>query len=65
MAEKHSIDTVKKALEVMHADIPVVARIKGVNEDAAKQILRDIGMHPAETMEEAAELAVQVKKGGA
>ncbi len=56
---------VKKALEVMHANVPVVARIKGVNEDKAKQILHDIGMHPAETMEEAAELAAKVKQGGA
>ena len=55
---------VKKALEVMHADVPVVARIKGVNEDQAKEILRGVGMYPAETMEEAAELAVKVKKGG-
>src|SRR3989454_9314420 len=36
---------VKQALEVMHANVPVVARIKGVNEDKAKQILRDIGMY--------------------
>ena len=56
---------VKEALEAMHAHVPVVARIKGVNEEKAKQILRDIGMYPAETMEEAAELAVKVKQGGA
>jgi succinyl-CoA synthetase beta subunit len=56
---------VKRALEVMHSDVPVVARIKGVNEDRARQILRDVGMYPAETMEEAAELAVKVKMGGA
>ncbi len=56
---------VKKALEVMHANLPVVARIKGVNEEQAKEILRGVGMYPAETMEEAAELAVKVKKGGA
>jgi succinyl-CoA synthetase beta subunit len=55
---------VKKALEEMGSRVPVVARIKGVNEDRAKQILRDVGMFPAETMEEAAELAVKVKLGG-
>ena len=54
---------VKQALEVMHASVPVVARIKGVNEDKAKQILRDIGMYPAETIEQAAELAVKVSHG--
>src|SRR5437867_4555789 len=56
---------VKQALEVVHANVPVVARIKGVNEDKAKQILRDIGMYPAETIEQAAELAVKVSHGGA
>jgi succinyl-CoA synthetase beta subunit len=55
---------VKKALETMHARVPVVARIKGVNEDRAKEILREMGMYPAETVEEAAELAVKVKMGG-
>ena len=54
---------VKQALEVVHANVPVVARIKGVNEDKAKQILRDIGMYPAETIEQAAELAVKVSHG--
>jgi succinyl-CoA synthetase beta subunit len=56
---------VKQALEEMHTRIPVVARIKGVNEDQAKEILRSVGMHAAETIEEAAELAVKVKTGGA
>ncbi len=55
---------VKQALQEMGEKVPVVARIKGVNEDAAKQILRDIGTHPAETIEEAAELAVKVRAGG-
>jgi len=54
---------VKQALEEMHVKVPVVARIKGVNEDRAKDILRGIG-HPANTMEEAAEIAVTVKAGG-
>ena len=56
---------VKQALEEMHTKIPVVARIKGVNEAQAKEMLRSIGMYPAETVEEAAELAVKVKSGGA
>jgi succinyl-CoA synthetase beta subunit len=55
---------VKQAVEELHATIPVVARIKGVNEAAAKEILRSIGTHAAETIEEAAELAVKVKAGG-
>jgi len=56
---------VKQALEEMHTKIPVVARIKGVNETQAKEMLRSMGMYPAETVEEAAELAVKVKSGGA
>jgi succinyl-CoA synthetase beta subunit len=55
---------VKEALEEMHTRIPVVARIKGVNEEQGKEILRSVGMHAAETIEEAAELAVKVKAGG-
>jgi succinyl-CoA synthetase beta subunit len=56
---------VKQAIDEMHAHVPVVARIKGVNEAAAKEILRSIGMHAAETIEEAAELAVKIRAGGA
>lgn len=55
---------VKQALEDMHTELPVVARIKGVNEAQAKEILRSIGMYAAETIEEAAELAVKVQAGG-
>ena len=55
---------VKEALEGMSIRVPVVARIKGVNEDRAKEILKGIG-HSADTMEEAAELAVKVRAGGA
>jgi succinyl-CoA synthetase beta subunit len=55
---------VQQALESMGNRVPVIARIKGVNEDAAKEILRGIGTHPAETIEEAAELAVRVRAGG-
>ncbi len=55
---------VREALETMALDVPVVARIKGVNEEQAKEILREVGMHPAESIEEAAELAVKVRSGG-
>ena len=54
---------VKQALESMDVRTPVVARIKGVNEDLAKQILRDLGMYPVETIEEGAELAAKVRTG--
>ena len=55
---------VKEALESMHVNVPVVARIKGVNEDRAREILRGIG-YPADTVEQAAELAVRVRTRGA
>ena len=55
---------VKEALEAMHVSVPVVARIKGVNEERAREILQGIG-YPAETIEEAAELAVKLRAGGA
>ncbi len=55
---------VKEALEEMHIKVPVVARIKGINEDRAKAILKGIG-YSADTMEKAAELAVKVRAGGA
>jgi len=54
---------VKQALDAMRVDVPVVARIKGVNEDRARDILRGLG-HPTDTMEEAAELAVKLRAGG-
>jgi len=54
---------VKQAIDALHAKVPVVARIKGVNEAAAKEILRSVGTHPAETIEEAAELAVKARRG--
>jgi succinyl-CoA synthetase beta subunit len=41
--------------------VPVVARIKGVNEARAKEILAGAGMHSVETMEDGAELAVKLR----
>ena len=55
---------IQQALDAMPSKIPVVARIKGVNEERARDLLREIGTHPAETIEEAAELAVKVRAGG-
>ena len=55
---------VKQALAEMHTKIPVVARIKGVNEAQAKEMLRSIGMYAVGTAEEAAEVAVRVKSRG-
>jgi succinyl-CoA synthetase beta subunit len=51
---------VKEALEEKKIDIPVVARIKGLNEKEAKEILKDAGMIPTDTISEAAEEAVRL-----
>ena len=54
-------DTVAKgvleAIETEKITTPIVARIKGVNEDVARDMLKDAGMIPASGLSEAAELA--------
>ncbi len=54
-------DTVAKGvLEAIGSEkvtTPIVARIKGVNEDIARTMLKDAGMIPASGLSEAAELA--------
>ena len=54
---------VKEAMEENPVKVPVVARIKGLHEEEAHRILRDAGMHPADSMEEAAEMAVKLRGG--
>jgi succinyl-CoA synthetase beta subunit len=54
-------DTVAKgvleAIEAGKIRLPIVARIKGVNEEIARNMLRDAGMIPASGLSEAAQLA--------
>src|SRR3989454_1100281 len=52
---------VHEALKAMGAKVPVVARIKGVNEARANEILAGAGVHSVETIEDGAELAVKVR----
>jgi len=56
-------DTVAKGvLEAMHAgkiSAPIVARVKGLNEEIARDMLRDAGLIPASGLSEAAEKASQ------
>lgn len=56
-------DTVAKgvleAIGEEKAAVPIVARIKGVNEEVARNMLRDAGMIPASGLSEAAELAAR------
>ncbi len=51
---------VKEAIEEKKMEVPVVARIKGLHEQRAKEILKDAGMIPTDTISEAAEEAVRL-----
>jgi succinyl-CoA synthetase beta subunit len=46
-----------EAMEEKSIGTPIVARIKGVNEEHARELLRNAGMIPASGLSEAAELA--------
>ncbi|HIH01105.1 TPA: ADP-forming succinate--CoA ligase subunit beta [Thermoplasmata archaeon] len=48
-----------EAMEEKGIEAPIVARIKGVNEEKARDMLRDAGMIPASGLSEAAELAAK------
>lgn len=54
---------VKEVLDEEGIDIPVVARIKGVHEEKARQILRDAGFVATATLEKAAEETVRLRGG--
>ncbi|HUV61725.1 MAG TPA: ADP-forming succinate--CoA ligase subunit beta [Thermoplasmata archaeon] len=48
-----------EAMEERRISAPIVARIKGVNEEDAREMLRNAGMIPASGLSEAAELAAK------
>lgn len=52
----------KWVLDSEGVDFPIVARIKGTNEQQAKAILKDAGLVTADTLQDAARAAVQVAK---
>ncbi|MEE8183019.1 MAG: ADP-forming succinate--CoA ligase subunit beta [Thermoplasmata archaeon] len=52
---------VKEVLDEEGIDVPVVARIRGVHEDEAKQILRDAGFVAVSSLERAAEETVRLR----
>ncbi len=49
----------KEALGSMEVNVPIVARIKGVNEEAAIEILSSVGITAVSSLAEAAEIAVR------
>jgi succinyl-CoA synthetase beta subunit len=55
----------KKVLDSEGVDFPIVARIKGTNEEQARAILKDAGLRTAETLQDAARKACELAaKGG-
>ncbi|UCE91412.1 MAG: ADP-forming succinate--CoA ligase subunit beta [Methanobacteriota archaeon] len=52
-----------EAMEERGIGSPIVARIKGVNEEHAREMLRNAGMKPASGLSEAAQLASQESLG--
>ncbi|HEV8359085.1 MAG TPA: ADP-forming succinate--CoA ligase subunit beta [Candidatus Thermoplasmatota archaeon] len=55
----------KQVLDSEGVSFPIVARIKGTNEQRAKEILKDAGLLTADTLQDAAKLACQVAAKGA
>jgi succinyl-CoA synthetase beta subunit len=51
----------KEKLEIRR---PMVIRLVGTNEQEGKRILTDAGIHVLESMEEAAQMAVQISQQG-
>jgi succinyl-CoA synthetase beta subunit len=60
-------DTVAKGVKAVITkegiDCPVITRIKGMNEDAAKEILKDAGLITATTLQDAAERSSDLAGG--
>jgi succinyl-CoA synthetase beta subunit len=55
-----------QAKEKARVTTPMVIRLVGTNEEEGKRILMEAGIHVLESMEEAAQRAVEIsKKGGA
>ncbi len=54
---------VKEALEAEPLGVPVVARIKGLNEERAREILQSVGIEALGGFEEAARMAVAAAGG--
>jgi succinyl-CoA synthetase beta subunit len=53
-----------KAVEIMDVPVPIVVRLTGTNEKKAREMLQGSKLHPAETMDEAVQLALQLAGEG-
>lgn len=56
---------IMNVLEKEPVDFPIVTRIKGTNAKEANEIFKDAGFKTAQTLQEAARLAVETEKMGA
>lgn len=60
-------DTVAKGVKAVISqegiDCPVICRIKGMNEDIAKEILKDAGLITATTLQDAAQRSAELAEG--
>ncbi len=54
-----------EAQEKVEVKVPMVIRLVGTNEEEGRRILTDAGIHVLDSMEEAAERAVEIVTGGA
>jgi len=52
------------ALNQMKISVPVVVRLTGTNEDAARRILREVSVTPVATMDEGVKQAIRLSRGG-
>jgi succinyl-CoA synthetase beta subunit len=55
---------IAQALGSMDVKVPVVVRLTGTNEDAAKEILKKVNLVPVNTMDEGVKEAIRLSKGG-
>jgi succinyl-CoA synthetase beta subunit len=53
-----------KAVEIMDVPVPIVVRLTGTNEEKARKMLKGSKLHPAATMDEAVQLALQLAGEG-
>jgi succinyl-CoA synthetase beta subunit len=55
---------IAQALGHMDVKVPVVVRLTGTNEDAAREILKKVDLVPVNTMDEGVKEAIRLSKGG-
>jgi succinyl-CoA synthetase beta subunit len=55
---------IAQALGRMDVKVPVVVRLTGTNEDAAREILKKVDLVPVRTMDEGVKEAIRLSKGG-